>query len=64
MNRKTRIVSDGHYFTYQAILQYESSTGNVNTHGALHFEFDIYNTTDSSRTHVSKDIDLAYTARP
>lgn len=53
----------GHYFTYQGILQYEESSGNTNTVGALVMDFDVYNSTNYHSA-VSESFQLNYSSQP
>ena len=56
--------NNGHYFTYQGVLQYDSAAGNTNTVGALSFSFDKYFTVDASSTPISNSIPLNYSSQP
>lgn len=56
-------VNNGHYFTYQGVLQYESASGNTNTVGAITVEFDKFYTGDYSYTPVSKSFQLNYASQ-
>lgn len=56
--------NNGHYFTYQATLQYDSAAGNTNTVGALSFSFNKCFTVDASSTPISNSIPLNYSSQP
>ena len=56
--------NNGHYFTYQAVLQHEAVSGNTNTVGALVVEFDVFSYEDYSTNHVKKEFQLNYKSTP
>ena len=60
-NSQTEI---GHYFEFQAIINYENSGGNTSTVGVLKVEFDVNDASDYSTTPRSKDIQFSYTVQP
>lgn len=55
--------NNGHYFTYQAVLQYEATPGNTSTVGALLVSFDRFSNSDSTTISISKSFQLNYTAQ-
>ncbi|QNU66511.1 hypothetical protein EHE19_016875 [Ruminiclostridium herbifermentans] len=58
-------ILNGDYYIYQALLQYESTSGtSVSTVGALQLKFDVYDKSVPSTTSVSQNFQLNYTAIP
>ena len=54
----------GHYFTLQAVLNYENSPGSSNTTGLLQVQFQVQSEVDYSLTPVTANIQLDYSATP
>ena len=52
----------GHYFTFQAEIQYENAGGNTNTVGVLAIEFDVVEHNEGYWKTRSDEIEFAYTA--
>ncbi len=57
-------INNGHYFTYQGVLQYEAASGNTNTVGALAVSFDKFYWSDYSSTPISVNFQLDYSSQP
>jgi len=53
---------NGHYFTYQVVLNYEGNGSSKNTTGNLQLKFDVFNSQTNKTTPISKDFTLAYRA--